>query len=62
MYSFFSTFSSGGSKQRKEFILKLYNEDHQEKGRKEFALLNVLKEKNLPIQTAYWFEENNALL
>ena len=62
MYSFYATFSSGDSEQQDKFILRLYKEGHQEKGRKEFALVNVLKEKNIPVPTAYWFEENNAAL
>jgi len=62
MYSFFGSFSSGSSKEQKEFILRVYKEGNDEKGRKEFTLLKVLKEKNLPVPTAYWFEENHVAL
>lgn len=62
MYSFFGTFSSQGSKQRKEFILRLYKDGNQEKGRKEFSLLTVLKDQNLPVPTAYCFEEDRVVL
>ena len=41
MYSFYATFSSGDSEQQDKFILRLYKEGHQEKGRKEFALLTA---------------------
>ena len=60
-YSFLSTFFLQGSKHQKEFILKVYNEGNQEKGRKEFALLNVLKEQKLPVPTAYYFEDENTV-
>ena len=63
MYSFFGTFTSEGCKQTKEFILRIYKEENDtEKGHKEFAILNALKEQNLPIPTAYCFEENCEVL
>jgi len=62
MYSFLGTFTSGGCKQSKEFILKLFGEETVEKGRKEFAILKTLKEQNLAVPTAYCFKENNKVL
>jgi len=62
MYSFFVTFASGGLKHRKEFILRVYQEESGERGRKEFAVLKALKERNLPVPTAYCFEEDNKVL
>lgn len=63
MYSFFGTFASEGYKQTKEFILRVYKEENDaEKGRKEFAILNALKEQNLPVPTAYCFEEHCEVL
>ena len=58
-YSFFSTFSLGESKQQKELLLKVYKEGNKENGRKEFALLKFLKDKNLPVPTPYCFKEND---
>jgi len=61
MYSFLGTYTSGGCKQSKEFIFKLFREETVEKGRKEFLILKSLKEQNLPVPTAYCFEENDEV-
>ena len=62
MHSFLGTFTLGGCKQSKEFILRVFREENVEIGRKEFAILKTLKEQNLPVPTAYCFEENDGVL
>ena len=49
LYSFFGTFTLDDSIQEKEFILRIYNEENGEIGRKEFVILKYLKEENMPV-------------
>ena len=61
MYSFFGTSTSESYKRTQEFILRIYKNEagsDVEKGRKEFMLLNALKEQGIAVPTAYFFEEN----
>jgi aminoglycoside phosphotransferase (APT) family kinase protein len=62
MYSFFLTYVSEGLKQRKDFILKMYREGCEKNGPKEFSLLKILKEYNIPVPTAYYFEADNRIM
>ena len=62
IYSFVCAFSSKGSNEKKELILKVFNKTNREKARKEFALLNILKEHNLPVPVAFCFEEHDPVL
>jgi aminoglycoside phosphotransferase (APT) family kinase protein len=62
MYSFTVTCISEGSKKRKDFILRLYKEGNEKNGPKELLLLKTLKEHNLPVPTAYYFEANSKIL
>jgi len=62
MYSFVLTYVSKGLKQRKDFVLRMYREGHEESGHKEFAVLKALKKYNLPVPTAYYFEADNRIM
>jgi aminoglycoside phosphotransferase (APT) family kinase protein len=61
MYSFYGTFSSEFDKIQKEYILRVFRGESVEKARKEFAILNALKEQELPVPIVYCFEENCEL-
>jgi len=56
MYSFYVKSGSGHGEKPKEFILRVFKGDVKV-ARKEFAVLRRLKEENLPVPSAYFFEE-----
>jgi len=62
MYSFFLTYLSEGLKQRKDFVLRMYGEGYEKDGPKEFVVLKALKEYNLPVPTAYYFEADKWII
>jgi len=62
MYSFFLTYVSEGLKQRKDLVLRMYREGYEKDGPKEFVVLKALKEYNLPVPTAYYFEADNRMM
>jgi len=62
MYSFPLTYISEGLKQRKDFVLRMYREGYEKLGPKEFAVLKALKEYNLPVSTAYYFEADKKIM
>lgn len=61
IYTFSGEFSLEGRKSSKEFMMKEYRREFVDKGRKEFSLFKVLKKQNLPVPTAYCFEEENPI-
>jgi aminoglycoside phosphotransferase (APT) family kinase protein len=61
-FSLFLTYVSEGIRQRKDLILRLYREGSEKNGPKELALLNTLKEHNIPVPTAYYFEADSNIL
>jgi aminoglycoside phosphotransferase (APT) family kinase protein len=62
VYSFFLTYLSADLRQRKDFVLKIYNEEYEKGGSAEFATLKILKEHNLPVPTPYHFEIDNRIM
>jgi len=62
MYSFFLTYVSEGVEQRKEFILRIYREGFEKLGFKEFAVLKVLNEHDLPVPAVYYFEADERII
>lgn len=61
MYSFLITYVSQGLEQEKSFVLRVYHKGYAGRGKKEFELLKVLKEHNLPVPTAYCYGTNGGL-
>jgi aminoglycoside phosphotransferase (APT) family kinase protein len=61
VYSFYLTYLSKGLKQQKEFVLKFYKHI-SEKSVLVFSLLKTLKEYNIPVPNAYYFEADSRTL
>jgi len=62
MYSFVLTYVLEGLKQRRDFVLRLYGEGFEERGFKEFAVLNALEENGFPVPAAYYFEADGGVM
>jgi aminoglycoside phosphotransferase (APT) family kinase protein len=62
VYSFFLSYVSKGLKQRKSFVLKLYEEKAKKEALKEFKMLRILKEYSFTVPTVYPFEHNTHLM
>ncbi len=62
LYSFILTYVSNGLKQRKDFVLKVYNKESASTARKEFAVLKMLKKNGIAVPTAYYLRENDETL
>jgi aminoglycoside phosphotransferase (APT) family kinase protein len=60
MYSFQLAYVSDGAKKNREYILRVYKEGFEDKGPKEFELLNALKKHNILVPMAYCFNANNG--
>jgi aminoglycoside phosphotransferase (APT) family kinase protein len=62
VYSFTLTYLSNGLKQRKDFVLKVYNKESASHARKEFAMLKTLKKNGIAVPDAYYLKENDEIL
>ena len=61
-YAFSLSYTVRGSKQSKSFFLRIFRKNFTANGVKEFKLLKVLKENNLPVPVVYYFEPDDLIL
>jgi aminoglycoside phosphotransferase (APT) family kinase protein len=59
MYTFLLTYTSGGVKHRKEFILRVFKRRVDSRCKAEFLLLKSLNEYHFSVPSIYHFEENS---
>ena len=62
IYTFLLSYSHNGSVYNDNLVLRVYNKGFETTGFKEFTLLKVLHERNLPVLHVYLYEASNSEL